>query len=221
MNDKTTTHDALAARQYCIAFLVLAAPSFLNDLAYIATNGTYGVYLVDYGSRFLVLGLCFLWPVSRAIAMERLEPGLGTELALLCAAAIPVLGRLSHYLLERPFVELTGFGGLFSFPAIGDPALYWLDLSVGLFAVALSEELIFRKFALRWLEAAGRTPLQIIVISAVVFALIHWGSGPGRLLYAFVAGIFYMTAYYHLRRLWPTVLAHWIENFLSFGPLNL
>ncbi len=221
MSDKTAPHDALAARQYCIAFLVLAAPSFLNDFAYMATNGTYGVYLVDYGSRILVLGLCFLWPLSRAIAMERLEPGWGTGLALLCVAVIPALGRLSNYLLERPFVDLTGIGGLFSFPAIGDPALYWLDLSVGLFAVALSEELIFRKFALRWLESVGRTPLQIVVISAFVFALIHWGSGPGRVLYTFVAGMFYMTAYFHLRRLWPMVFAHWIENFLTFGPANL
>ncbi len=204
-----------------LAFWVLAAPFFLNDFLYIALDGTYGVYLADYGSRAFVLTLCFLWPLSRAIATERLEPGWGTGLAVLCIAAIPILGRLSYHLLEVPFAKLTGIGGLFGFQTIGDPTLYWLDLTIGLLAVALTEELVFRKFALRWLEAAGRTPLQIVVISALIFSLMHWGSGPGRLLYTFVAGLFYMTAYMHLRRLWPTVLAHWAENFLAFGPLDL
>lgn len=27
--------------------------------------------------------------------------------------------------------------------------------------------------------------------------------------------------YFQLRRLWPVVLAHWAENFLAFGPIDL
>ena len=203
------------------AFLILAVPFYLNDIAFIVLNGTYGVYLVDYGTRALVLALCFLWPTSRAIATERLFPQWGTALAVLCAAVLPVLGRLTHHLLEVPFVNLTGIGGLFEFHFLSDPTLYWLDLTVGLFAVALSEELVFRKLAMRWLEEAGRTPIQILVISALLFSLMHWGSGPGRLLYTFVGGLIYMAAYLRLRRLWPLVLAHWIEDFMAFGPLDL
>jgi membrane protease YdiL (CAAX protease family) len=74
---------------------------------------------------------------------------------------------------------------------------------------------------LRWLEDAGRTPIQILVISALLFSLMHWGSGPGRMLYTFVDGLIYMAAYMRLRRLWPLVLAHWIEGFATFGPLDL
>jgi membrane protease YdiL (CAAX protease family) len=207
-------------RSPAAAFLILAAPFYLNDIAFILLNGTFGVYLVDYGTRNLVLALCFLWPTSRAIATERLVPEWGTVLAVLCVLVLPVFGRLAHHLLEVPFVYLTGLDGLFEFPLISDPTLYWFDLTVGLLAVALSEELVFRKFALRWLEEVGRTPIQIVVISALFFSLMHWGSGPGRLLYTFVVGVIYMAAYLRLRRLWPLVLAHWFENFAVFSTLD-
>lgn len=202
-------------------FLIFAAPFYLNDVAFIALNGTYGVYLVDYGTRALVLAVCFLWPISRAIATERLIPQWGTAMAVLCAAVLPVTGRLTYHLLEVPFVNLTGVGGLFEFPFISDPRLYWFDLTFGLFAVALSEELVLRKFAMRWLEEAGRTPIQIIGISALLFSLIHWSSGPGQMLHNFVGGLIYMAVYLRLRRLWPLVLAHWIQGFVAFGPVDL
>ena len=211
----------LELRNPAAAFPILAAPFYVNDFAFIVLNGTYGVYLLDYGTRALVLAACFLWPISRAIATERLASQWGLVLAVLCATILPVLGRLNFHLLEVPFVNLTGVGGLFEFPFISDPRLYWFDLTVGLFAVALSEELVFRKLVLRWLEEAGRTPIQILVISALLFSLMHWGSGPGRLLHTFVFGLIYMAAYLRLRRLWPLVLAQWIVNFMAFGPLDL
>lgn len=201
-------------------YLLLAVPFYLNDIAFIVLNSTYTLYLVDYGTRFLVLTLCFLWPTSRAIATEKLSQQWGFALAVLCTAVLPISGRLAYRLLEIPFVNLTGIGGLFQFHFLSDPTLYWLDLTIGLFAVALSEELVFRKFALRWLEEAGRTPIQIVVLSALLFSLIHWGSGPGRLLYTFAGGLIYMAVYLRLRRLWPLVLAHWIEDFMAYGPLD-
>ncbi|MDD9903825.1 MAG: CPBP family intramembrane metalloprotease [Rhodospirillaceae bacterium] len=212
---------AVPARQYGLAFCVLALPFFLNDLAFIAVDGGYGVYLVDYGTRALVLAICLFWPLSRSIAGAAKEPVSDLWLAVQCIVFVPILGRLSYHFLEKTFVAFTGVSGLFGFPAIPDQTLYWLDLSVGLFAVALTEELVFRKFAARWLQAAGRSTIQIVLISAVLFALMHWGSGPGRLIYTFVGGVIYMTVYLKLGRLWPLVLAHWAENFLSFGPWDL
>ena len=97
--------------------------------------------------------------------------------------------------------------------------LYWLDLTLGLFLVALSEELVFRKLALSWLLKTRRPISQIVVISACFFSLMHWGSGPGRVLVTFVIGSIYMMTYLKLRKLWPLVLAHWIEDFIGFGPI--
>ena len=204
-----------------LAFLVLAAAFYLNDFAFIVFNGTYGVYLTDYATRAVVLAVCFTWPVTRAIATRQMSPQSGAIVALACAIALPVAGRLVFHLTEAPFVRLTGLNGLFVFHQLADPVVYWVDLTAGLFLVALSEELVFRKFARHWLEEAGRTPLQIVLISALLFSLMHWGSGPGRLLYTFAAGAIYMTVYLRIGRLWPLVIAHWIEDFAALGPFDL
>jgi membrane protease YdiL (CAAX protease family) len=63
--------------------------------------------------------------------------------------------------------------------------------------------------------------VEIVVISAVFFSLMHWGSGPGRLIHTFVVGLIYMTAYLRIRRLWPMVIVHWLQNFAAFGPFDL
>ncbi len=203
-----------------LAFWVLATPFFLNDFGFIALGGTNGVYCIDYGTRVFVLCLCFAWPLTRSLTLEQLTPRSSILAAVLCIFFLPVMGRLAHHFLEVPFVQVTELQGLFVFHTLSNPTFYWLDLTLGLLLVAISEELVFRKIAMRWLESAGRSPIQIVVISATIFSLIHWGSGPGRLIYTFVSGLFYMIAYLRLRRLWPLVLAHWIENFMVFGPVE-
>jgi len=205
------------SRKSAVAFLVLAAPFYLNDFGFIAADGGYGVYLVDYATRALVLAVLFLWALPRDIVLARPDTPAPWWVALVSVGLIAAASRLCHYLIEEPVAAATGMGGLFRFPAIDDPTLMWLDLTVGLLAVALSEELVFRKLALCWLKDAGRTPLQIMVISALAFSLMHWGSGVPRLLANFATGVVFMAAYLRLRSLWPLVAAHWLSNFIAFG----
>lgn len=207
----------LEVRHYALAFFLLALPFFLNDFAFIALNGTDAIYLADYATRLLVVLICFLWPVSRAIAWESDQTSYRWYLALLVAIILPIVGRSLHMFLEVPFKDNTGLGGLFAFHRISDTGFYLFDLTIGLFAVALTEELVFRKFALKWLESIGLGGLQIILLSALFFSLMHWGSGPGRLIYTFAGGMVYMMAYMRLRRLWPLVLAHFLEDVLAFS----
>ena len=202
-----------------LAFLVLATPFFLNDIGFIALDGSYGVYLVDYVTRVFVIFVCFTWPISRKIIKEKHTTNSRWDLLLFAVIFLPVVGRSLYNLIELPFVAMTGWYGLFHFGQINNFQLYWLDLTLGLFLVALSEELVFRKLALSWFLKARRPISQIVVISACFFSLMHWGSGLGRVLFTFVIGIIYMMAYLKLRKLWPLILAHWIEDFIGFGPI--
>lgn len=86
--------------------------------------------------------------------------------------------------------------------------------------VALSEELVFRKFALNWLKSAQFSASACILISATAFALMHWGSGLNRIAATFVFGALAMAFYMRHTRLWPLVIAHYITNFIAFSDFN-
>lgn len=202
-------------------FLVLALPFYLNDIAFITFDGTYGVYLTDYLTRLLVLLIALAWSPARAVVQAEPDGRPYLVVALAVVVLLPFVGRAVNYLVATSLARLPGTGGLFAFGEILDPMLYWLDPTAGLLLVALSEEIVFRKVAALWLERRGLGRVPVVLISALLFSAMHWGSGVRILCYTFVAGLLYMSAYLYLRRLWPLVAAHWLEDFLAFGPFDL
>jgi len=208
---------AITLYQRRLTFLILAAPFFINDIGFIAAKNTFGVYLIDYFSRAFVLAVCFCWPVSRQIAREPSPLVPRWEPAVVAILAMVLLDLLLYHFVEVPVIAATGFSVWFQFLKIDNPTLHFLDLSIGLFLVALSEELVFRKFALSWLRSAGYIHWQICIISAFFFAAIHWGNGLGRMSLTFLLGLCYMAVYLKLGRLWPLIVAHWITNVIAFS----
>jgi membrane protease YdiL (CAAX protease family) len=221
LQSKNVSSSIGSPSHYLIIFVVLSALFYLNDFVFIALRAQESIYFADYAFRICVLMGWYFWLSAKSIGMEQQEGDWGWKAGLVCALVLPILGRVSYYTIEVPFVDMTGINGLFDFPSIENPVFYWFDLSFGLLLVALSEELVFRKIALKWLESCGYGFVKIVVLSATLFSLMHWGSGPGRLIYAFVSGVLYMAVYLKVRRLWPVVLAHWIQNFAAFGPYDL
>lgn len=212
------------SREFTLVMLLLVAPFYLNDFAFITLSGTYGVYLVDYFTRIVVLGLCFFIPLSRKmVTAKHVSAWTKKEvwLVVLCILCLPILGRFLHSFIEVPVINMTGSMGLFQFILISDPLLYVLDLTAGLMLVAISEELVFRKFMSKYLEHFKLSYRSVLFISAMVFSLMHWSSGVGRLLYCFVNGVIYMAIYLKFRRVWPLILTHWAEDFIAFGGISL
>lgn len=209
----------ISNRQKMTAFVVLAVPFILNDLAFLALNGGYGVYLVDYATRVLVLAICLLWPPARYVVMQPSRPDAPVYLAVLALVVLVVAGRLLTIYVEPAFDGVAEWGRFFRFGPIESPALRWFDLTAGLFLVALSEELVFRKFALSALSAITSRRAVIVVLSAVIFALIHWSGGMSQLITTFLFGAIYMVVYLKIGTLWPLVAAHWIENYLQFAEM--
>lgn len=207
----------LSVEKRRLAFLTLAAPFVLNDFLFVAFSGLYAAYLIDYSVRILVLIVCFTWPVSRQIVFEPSNFSLHFGWLLLAIIVLSVVGIYFDYYIGVLFFEFTGLRGLFVFGKIENENLYLLDLTFGLFLVALSEELVFRKLASSWLREVGRPAIQIVCVSAIFFSLAHWGSGLGSMLSTFLIGCLFMAAYLKIGRLWPLVTAHWIIDFSAFG----
>jgi len=141
------------------------------------------------------------------------------DIQILTAFALLLFGRVTYVFLFLPIYDQFEWSVFFEFHKIPNPLLYWFDLTIGLFIVALSEELVFRKFLFHWLMRLKQPVWLIVLISVLFFSLAHWGNGIAMLIYTFVIGIAYMFAYLKIKRLWPLIAAHWMENFIIFGPI--
>lgn len=89
----------------------------------------------------------------------------------------------------------------------------------GYFVIALLapfvEELIFRGAILRALLEKISNHWGAIVISAILFSLIH--ANPAQMPFAFVAGLFLGWTYYRTGSIIPGVAYHWINNSIAFA----
>jgi len=151
-----------------------------------------------------------------------LRPGkLSTDLlaTLILCTVIMVTNITSTFFLSGLFRESasnTSVRALFAELA-GNPKLLVLFVGLLMLLGATSEELI-RVFLLSrlwkvWSSSLGK--LIAIVVSAVLFGLVHLYQGPTHAVWAGIFGL--ITALYYLRfgRVAPLVLAHYVTNAIQ------
>ena len=168
-----------------------------------------------YGLNLLLVGglLAAWWREYGELARQNLPcPG---EAALSVAVGLVVFGLWIH--LDAPWMQLgqpaAGFvpvdaQGQLQWPLI---AVRWAGAAL---LVPVMEELFWRSFLMRWLQAPvfeGVDPQRVgakaVVLSTFVFMLAHplW-------LAAIVAGLAYALLYRQTGKLWTAVLAHAVTN---------
>lgn len=76
---------------------------------------------------------------------------------------------------------------------------------------ALCEELLFRYLPMRLIAPYSRA--RAVWLSAVFFAVAH--LSPFSLVYALVAGVIFMVADIAAESIWPSVILHFINNFVN------
>jgi membrane protease YdiL (CAAX protease family) len=110
-------------------------------------------------------------------------------------------------------------------PPPSDQGLFFFDLLVGIWLVAISEEFVFRRLVFTLLErigfgydALGRA--AIVAVSAVVFGLMHLPMGADIAVHATLFGLIVGTLFAATRRLWPCIVAHYVEDAVGFLQLG-
>lgn len=195
------------------------APYWFNDFVFIAlaTEGPgWPVYLADYLSRVLGIGLLFAIPALRALA----TPGEGRPLTLWLAPMLIGLGvgvslLTDGYLFGALHDAAPGWA-LFAYPDPGPHWLYIFDLTGGLLLVAISEELLCRRVAVRALERFGLPPVAVLLVSTTLFAAMHWAGGLGALGETFVLGAVLTSIYMWQRSLLLVIVIHYLINLIVF-----
>ena len=94
----------------------------------------------------------------------------------------------------------------------------WGYLVVGLLA-PLAEEMVFRGAILRSLLRWKTNPWVGIIISAILFAVIH--MNPAQMPHAFLIGLLLGWMYYRTDSIVPGVVYHWINNTVAYVLYNL
>ena len=94
----------------------------------------------------------------------------------------------------------------------------WGYLVVGLLA-PFAEEMVFRGAVLRSLLRWKENPWIGIVISAVLFAVIH--MNPAQMPHAFLIGLLLGWLYYRTDSIVPGVVYHWVNNTVAYVMYNL
>ena len=202
-------------------FAFLVACFFLNDFVFIMWSGTSTLYLADYVIRIIIIGLCLGLPLSRQVALNSIsDQKLPLILIIILIPLLTGIECASHIIIEPAIIDAVGYTGLFYFGRIDSSALYASDMMIGLALVAVSEELVFRKFALNWMRSRGMSALAILLLSAALFALMHWGSGLNRIAATFVFGVIAMAFYLRHTRLLPLITAHYLANFIAFADFD-
>lgn len=212
------------ARELFLLMAVLA-PFFLNDFLFITSKTDLEWLTVDFGTRLLVLAFVAGVPSLRhcvrssfgKLALPDEIPSmtwLRIGAFIFGALLIHIFFELAvHYPLRDFMPEMR----LAQFPQIQDPATYWLDLTFGLALVAVSEEVVFRAILKQAIERFTANRFLIVLLSSVVFGLIHWSHGVSSMLGGFISGIVFMLMFLGTRSLLPPIVAHYCVNLIVFS----
>lgn len=94
----------------------------------------------------------------------------------------------------------------------------WGYFIVGLLA-PMAEELVFRGAVMRQLLASRISPLVAILVSALLFALIH--ANPAQMPHAFLSGLLLGWLYWRTGSIVPAVAYHWVNNTIAYVVYNI
>ena len=203
----------------------VAAPFVLNDFLFVRAVGATAWLTVDYGSRFLALAVIFLYPPFRAAAMEALNfnkyPSHPWRAYLgrfaFWTGVVVVLSMAAEYGVRQPLKALIPGTELFIYPDLDLGAVYWLDITFGLALVAVSEELGFRTVARRVIGHFTDNQMWLVVVSSVVFGVIHWSNGVPNIIGSAVVGAILMVFYLRSGSILGPVAAHYLIDLWYFA----
>ncbi len=231
--------QGLSRRPEWLVALLLVWPLYLNEL-YLIPLSRLGSLRLLWGLDLLVYCaipvVTLLW-IFRSGQLSRQElgiasPGWHTDPAGLKRFAVDLAGALvicalPVWVLENqlwPVLKTTTFNQPpwklfdgYEFP--GREPWHTFSIIYAALTAGVLEEVIYRGAITSLLRRHIRGFWALVAASSAVFAGIHWGEGPARLLYTFIWGILPTIWFLKRGNLWAPILAHTVYDYLSFNEL--
>ena len=168
-----------------------------------------------------------LYAVTRTPGFKFADLGYHTALrgrhnpALVGVASL-VLAPIVYTVYSQGYAFFSGIlpdQGFFSYHAIIPEAgiLYYLVVIYFALSAGLVEEFLFRGLLFHALSGFRHSLVLFLLISPLLFGLVHWEDGLANLVTTWCVGVFMALAYIGLRNLWPLVIGHIFTDLVWFG----
>ncbi len=191
----------------CVIILYAGWAKFLFD--------GYSVYILDYLFRAVVVLIVFrhdFW----ADIFRLPERWIRAVFIALVVLYIEILLFNAYRLFSVPNPLFYNY----LYPRLETTTLRYIDLSLGLVLVAISEELVFRYlFAEVWKAGKG-SAVSLYLISSLVFGLLHAPQGIVLVILATLSGALHMYMFRTSRSLVTPVIVHYVIDLLSFSSIG-
>jgi membrane protease YdiL (CAAX protease family) len=137
---------------------------------------------------------------------------------LACAVFAPLCYGVYYYSYDF-FSSLFPGQGFFRYESIVPESgiLYFAVIIYFALSAGLVEEFLFRGLLYRAFSGFRHSLGLFLVISPILFSLVHWEDGLANLASTYIVGVFMAIAYLGLRNLWPLVIGHIFTNLVWFG----
>jgi membrane protease YdiL (CAAX protease family) len=168
----------------------------------------------DYAGRLAALAMLAALPAARALAFRSDKRQMPLWKISFWIVGIVLVARLSRWLslfINNAFPTMV----LGVYPRLSG-WLYLIDLIFGLALVAVSEEIIFRRYARRVLQPYLGNGIAALAATSLVFGCYHWWVGLGSVVTATILGALLMLMFKRSVALWPVALAHYSVDIISF-----
>jgi membrane protease YdiL (CAAX protease family) len=118
--------------------------------------------------------------------------------------------------VEVPPIDQSRFN-----PLQGNLMIFLLFVLLSWTTIAFCEEMFYRAFLITQLEdvfpASKLGTVLVLLVSSLVFGLVHLVEGPLGIINTFVMGVFLGSVYLRSgRNLWITIIAHGLANSIRF-----
>jgi membrane protease YdiL (CAAX protease family) len=151
---------------------------------------------------------------------------IGLRLARVAGLALGIAGGVATSFIVTLLVRYLGLQSSYDLQY----ERYILSHATGLIAVALFlsfiifapivEEIVFRGILLQGLVNVTNG-IVAVILSAAIFAGVHWAGGVAQVTSAFILGLVLGWLYLRARSIVPSAVAHIIYNAVAFYPLIL
>ena len=201
---------------FVVLYFVAFIPSIANDIVYAFAYSSVQFLTIDYVSHFFVLLVFLMSQDLRQFLWRIVSPEFNwPKAAILAIAAFAFEGAVGPAIsmYARDVLGTWHYYGRFPPPR---GALLVFDNFVGLPFAAFTEELLSRALFYRVFRSIVKSTTALVLMSAVMFAAMHWGAGAPAVANAFVSGIVMMVLFLKTGSVVPGTIVHYLSNLIFF-----